>query len=425
MSEQEAIDLRTRLADMEKSNPRAQPKANPAAKAARMAALLCGGAVLAIATLAAGCQTIVPRGPRDTAPPRPSVTAPADQPADTIPRDTARNRVALLVPLTGRDAGIGRSIADATQLAILDTGADKVRITTYDTAPQGPNGSAAAAARRAVGEGAELILGPLLADDVRAVAPVAHAAGVPVISFSNDATVAGGGVYLMGYLPGPSIERVVTYARGRGVTNFAGLIPAGVFGQRASTAFLRAVEGAGGQVTALETYAPGTLAAAAGRLAAKAPYGAILLADSSGVAAAAAPLVRRSSPAARLLGTDRWNAEPKLSSYAALSGAWFASVPDSLYWQYVAKYRARFHTDPYRMSSLGYDAVLLTVRIARDWPVGRPFPEAKLRDPGGFAGIDGAFRFGRDGLAERALEVQEVHGGSVGVIAPAPSGFGR
>jgi type IV secretion system protein VirB10 len=47
MSEQETIDLRTRLADMEKSNPRAQSKANPAAKAARMAALLCGGAVLA------------------------------------------------------------------------------------------------------------------------------------------------------------------------------------------------------------------------------------------------------------------------------------------------------------------------------------------------------------------------------------------
>lgn len=47
MSEQETIDLRTRLADMEKSNPRAQSKANPAAKAARMAALLCGGVVLA------------------------------------------------------------------------------------------------------------------------------------------------------------------------------------------------------------------------------------------------------------------------------------------------------------------------------------------------------------------------------------------
>ena len=373
----------------------------------------------------AGCQTLVPRGPADRGPrAAPTVAAPvlpnaADE--SGIPRDTARNRVALLVPITGRDAGIGRSIADATQLALLDTGNEKVRITTYDTG----GGGAAAAAQRAVGEGAELILGPLLADDVRAVAPIAHAAGVPVIGFSNDASVAGGGVYLMGYLPAPSIERVVGYARGRGVTGFAGLVPTGVFGERASTAFLRAVEAAGGQVVALETYQPGTMAAAAARLAAKAPYGAVLVADAGAVAAGAAPLIRRSSPAAHLLGTDRWNAEPRLAGYPSLSGAWFASVSNGLYGQYVAKYRARFHTDPYRMSSLGYDAVLLTVRIARDWPVGRPFPEARLRDAGGFAGIDGAFRFGRDGLAERALEVQEVRAGTVATVSPAPAGFGR
>ncbi|MEO1949829.1 TrbI/VirB10 family protein [Thioclava sp.] len=47
MSEQETIDLRERLAGLEKSNPRTQPKARPAANAAKMAGLLCGGAVLA------------------------------------------------------------------------------------------------------------------------------------------------------------------------------------------------------------------------------------------------------------------------------------------------------------------------------------------------------------------------------------------
>jgi len=38
----------------------------------------------------------------------------------------------------------------------------------------------------------------------------------------------------------------------------------------------------------------------------------------------------------------------------------------------------------------GYDAVLLTIRIARDWRIGAPFPEDRLRDKDGFAGIDGA-----------------------------------
>ena len=377
---------------------------------------------LAAACLLGACQTLVPRGPAE----RPQRPAPVATPTQTapieggIPRDIARNRVALLVPISGRDGAVGRSLANATQLALLDTGNEKVRITTYDTAA-----GAGAAARRAVAEGAELILGPLLAEDVRAVAPVAHAAGVPVIGFSNDTGVAGGGVYLMAPLPTASIERVVGYARGRGITTFAGLMPAGTYGDRSSTAFLRAVEAAGGSVTALETYPAGASAAAVSRLAAKAPFGAVLIADGSRVAAVIAPAVRRASPGVRILGTDRWNSESGLRAQAALNGAWFASVPNGLYQQFVAKYRARFGEDPFRLSSLGYDAVLLTVRIARDWPVGQPFPEARLRDPGGFAGLDGAFRFGRDGLADRGLEVQEVRGGSIVTVSPAPAGFGR
>jgi len=382
-------------------------------------------AALALAAALAACQTVVPRGAEP--PPRPAATRPAPALPPTveagIPRDTARHRVALLVPLSGTNAGVGRSIANATQLALLDTNSTTVRITSYDTAA-----GAAAAAQRALADGAQLILGPLLAEDVRAVAPLARAARVPVIGFSNDAGVAGEGAYLMGYAPAQSIERVVDYARSRGVTSFAGLVPNGLYGERASTAFLRDVEGAGGRVVSLQTYtrAPGAMAAAVTRLNTKAPYGAVLIADGGAAAAAAAPLVKRGAGAAtRLLGTELWNSEAAIGGRTALSGAWFASVSDTLYRQYAAKYRARYSAAPYRLSSLGYDAVLLTVRIARDWRVGSAFPEARLRDADGFAGIDGAFRFGRDGVAERALEVQEIRGGTTVTVSPAPAGFGR
>lgn len=388
----------------------------------RARALTRWAAILGAGLLAA-CSTVVPRGPV-TAPDRPTrPQAERPEPVEAgLPRDTQRNRVALLVPLSGSNAGVGRSIANATMLAVLDTGTDKVRITNYDTAT-----GAAAAAQRAIAEGAQLILGPLLSEDVRAVAPIAMAARVPVLSFSNDVSVAGNGTYLMGYAPSQSIDRVVQYARSRGVTSFAGLIPNGLYGERASTAFLRSVEGAGGSVVSLQTYGrvAGGIAGAVTRLNAKAPYGAVLVADGGASAAVAAPLVRRGSGAStRILGTELWNSEANLASKPALNGAWFASVADGLYRQYVTKYRARYNAAPYRLSSLGYDAVLLTVRISRDWPVGRPFPEARLRDADGFAGIDGAFRFGRDGVAERALEVQEIQGGATVTVSPAPSGFG-
>ena len=403
----------------------AQPGIGQPGKPGRLASLFrkMTVAVLGAAALA-GCQTVVPRGP--AAPvnrPAPVRPAPVQQPrVDAgIPQDVARHRIALLVPLTGPNAGVGQSLANATQLAVLDTKNDRLRITNYDTG-QG----AAAAARRAIADGNKLILGPLLADDVRAVAPIARAAGVPVISFSNDTGVAGNGTYLLGYAPAQSIARVVDFARGRGITSFAGLVPNGLYGERASTAFLRAVENAGGQVVTLQTYdrAPGSISAAVTRMAKNAPYDAVLIADAAGTAATAVPIIRRNGGGStQVIGTDLWNSDNSAMTAPALNGAWFASVGNTLYRQYAGKYRARFGTAPYRLSSLGYDSVLLTVRIMRDWQVGTPFPEERLSDRGGFAGIDGAFRFGRDGIAERALEVQEVRGGTATSVSPAPTGF--
>lgn len=393
--------------------------AEAAVKPQRGFASLLRGIVIAGALAVSAC--VRPSGP-PPAPTRPEPAPVRPAPGPVRPglpeEDTARHRVALLVPLSGTNAGVGRSLANATQLAILDTKAENVRITTYDTAT-----GAAAAAQRAIADGNKLILGPLLAEDARAVAPVARRASVPVLSFSNDTSVAGNGTYLMGYAPAQSIERVVDHARRSGVTDFAGLMPTGLYGERASTAFLRAVEGAGGKVTALETYNRGAVNQAIAKLA-RSPFQAVLIADSATGAVAAVPGIRRASPGARVMGTELWNSDSSVGGITALNGAWFASVSDTYYRQYAAKYRARFGAAPYRLSTLGYDAVLLTVRIARDWRPGDGFPAARLGDRDGFSGLDGAFRFGRDGIAERALEVQEIRGGTTVTVSPAPQGFG-
>lgn len=382
-------------------------------------------AVIAAAMAMSACSAIVPRGAPPGAPPPPPTGRPATRPTPVtpgLPQDAARHRIALLVPLTGSNARVGQSLANATQLALLDTRSEAVRITNYDTAR-----GAAAAAEAAIRDGNRLILGPLLADDVRAVAPIARRSGVPVLSFSNDTDVAGNGVFVMGYTPAQSIERVVEHARRTGVADFAGLVPSGLYGERASTSFLRAVEASGGRVVSLQTYdrSPRSIASAAGRL--TGGYQAVLVADGAQTAAGAVPVIRRAAEgrSARILGTELWNTDSNVGATAALNGAWYASVGNNLYQQYAGKYRTRFGAAPYRLSSMGYDAVLLTVRIARDWRVGSAFPAARLADRDGFAGLDGAFRFGRDGVAERALEVKEIRGGTTITVSPAPRSFAR
>jgi branched-chain amino acid transport system substrate-binding protein len=381
----------------------------------RGARILFAASALALAA----CQSIVPRGPAPVRPSEPVPTSP--DVTQGLPTDAQRHRVALLVPMSGPNAGVGQSIANATTLALLDTKADKVRITTYDTSM-----GAAAAANRALAEGNRLILGPLLAEDARVVGPIAAKASVPVISFSNDVSVAGNGVYIMGYNPNQSIERVVEFAKGKGLSKFAALVPKGVYGERSGTSLLRAVEGAGGTVVSMQTFdrTPASMTAAVKKLQASSSYDALLIADSGRVALQLAPIVRKNGGAtARLLGTELWNTDSSLGSSPALRGAWFASVSDGLYGQLAGKYRARYGSAPFRLSALGYDAVLLTVRIARDWRPGTPFPAARLRDAGGFSGIDGAFRFGRSGIAERALEVSEIGAGTYTVVAAAPRAF--
>nr|WP_145902342.1 penicillin-binding protein activator [Sphingobium sp. MI1205] len=374
----------------------------------------------ASALLVAACQSVVPRGagpaPVDPAPSGPDVT-------QGLPTDTMRHRVALLVPLSGPNAGVGQSIANATTLALLDTKADRVRITTYDTGM-----GAAAAVNKALAEGNRLILGPLLAEDARIIGPIAARANVPVISFSNDVSVAGNGVYIMGYNPNQSIDRVVEFAKAKGLSKFAALIPKGTYGERSGTSLLRAVEAEGGTVVSMQTFdrTPASMTAAVKKLQASSSYDALLIADSGRVAMQLAPIVRKNGGAtARLLGTELWNTDRGLASVPALRGAWFATVSDGLYGQLANKYRARYGSAPFRLSALGYDAVLLTVRIARDWKPGTTFPAARLRDSGGFSGIDGAFRFGRNGVAERALEVSEISTGTYTVVAAAPKAFGE
>lgn len=367
----------------------------------------------------AGCQ-LVP-APRPAPPPEPEQQPreePQPQPVRPgLPPDETRNRVAVLVPLTGPNAGVGQSIANAAQLALLDTGGQRIRITVYDTA----KGGAAAAANEALAEGNGLFLGPLLADDVRAVAAIARRSDVPVIAFSNDVAVAGEGVYLMGFTPGQSISRVVAYARTRGLDRFAAVAPSGTYGQRAAQALLDSTQ-RGGTVTGIETYdrSPASLRAAVVRVAAKGAYDALLLADSGRNAAAAGASAR---PGARLLGTELWAAEAGLGRLPGLRGAWYAASSDVMFEQLRSRYRARYGANPYRLASLGYDAVLLAVRAAKEWRIGRPFPERALRDPGGFAGVDGPFRFGGSGIAERSLEVREVTAAGTTVLSPAPRNF--
>ena len=368
---------------------------------------------VSLTVLLAACQSAPPVGPIPTPTPTPTTS--------TLPDDDGRHRIALLLPLSGDNAAVGEAIANATTMALLDTNAENLRITTYDTA----NG-ASGAASRAISDGNKLILGPLLGGNVPAVVAQARPAQVPLISFSNDSSVANDDIFVMGVSPDQSITRTVNYAFANGSRRFAILVPNGAYGSRAEYAFNYSVNGNGGSVVARETYDRGnsSIVGAAQRLRERGGFDTLLVAEGPRLAIQAAGAVRPAgSTSPLLLGTELWSGEAGVASAGALRGALFSSVSDLRFAQFSESYRSRFGTSPHRISTLGYDAVLLTLRIAQDWTPGRNFPLSRMRDPGGFLGLDGPFRFRADGVVERSMEVRQVGNGVIDIVDAAPAQF--
>ena len=75
------------------------------------------------AALALSACAVIPKAPVEQ-------VAPPPPPAPVLPTDQARHRIALLVPLSGPNGAAGQAIANAATMAILDTNATSLRITT-------------------------------------------------------------------------------------------------------------------------------------------------------------------------------------------------------------------------------------------------------------------------------------------------------
>lgn len=350
-------------------------------------------------------------------------------------------KVALLVPLSGANAELGQAILDAAQLALFETNSDRLTLVPRDTG--GNAAGAASAARAVVGEGVHLILGPLLAPEVEAVKPIAQAAHINVIAFSTVTNLAGGDVYLIGFLPRQEVVREVGYARQRGLARFAALVPNSVYGHLMANALQEVASATGATVAKVEFYdqRAGDVAAQVRQLLpgggpedVDAPpppappqpptFDALLLPEGGARLKQIAREVRDASGPAKpvhLLGSGLWDT-PDIGSDPALAGGWYASSPPEARQDFEHRFSATYGHNPPRLASLGYDAATLAAVLARE-PSGEAFSREAILNPSGFSGVDGLFRFTPDGLAQRGLAVLEVEPQGPIVVSPAPQSF--
>lgn len=390
------------------------------------------GMVFGAALFLSACEGMAPtERPQTSAPTAPVAVVPSgDQPSVANVPPGGRSgeaKVALLLPFKHPEKNI-RSAAEALQraaeMAIFDSHTAKVTLLPRDTGST-PE-SAAAAAQDALAQGAELILGPLRAPEVQAIAPIAAARGVPVIAFSNDRSVAGNGVFLLSFLPEEEVRRVVAQAAGEGRKRFAALIPDDPYGVRVEAAFQAEVVARGAQIVALERYRPDPQALdGAVKKIRRAPFDALFLADGGAMLRSLAPILAVNGVDARkvrFMGTRRWDDQAVIAE-VSLTGGWYVVPPPEQRRAFLTRYEQTYGTKAPGLASLAYDGVALATVLSGGQP-GQRYTVQTITDPNGFAGIDGIFRFLPNGLTERGLAVMEIAGGGqVKVVAPAPASF--
>lgn len=398
-------------------------------------------ACLALLMLVAACSSPPPAAPPvvATAQPKPAPVKPAPvSPARPLPPSAAATpqvapagstMVAILLPLSGPSANLGNALFNAAQMALFELASPNLTLLPFDTA--GTAEGAANAARQAIGQHADIIIGPLFAAEVRAVGPLAEAAHIPVLSLSADQSAAGHGVYVMGFLPGPQAVRVAQYAAGQGKTRQAILAPSNEYGRRVAAAMANGMSGSGVTVGPIEYYDPAALdlTPALKRLLANrkdddAGFDALLLPDDGQrLRRTGEQWAAQGIPADRvtLLGTMLWDdAHP--GEQPALAGGWYAAASSAGFADFANRYSKAYNSAPPRLTSLAYDATAIAAVLGKR--SAHDFSPGILTNPQGFAGVDGLFRLNLDGTITRSYAIKEVvPNGTPKEIVPAAKSF--
>ncbi len=383
----------------------------------RIIGLLIGG------ILSLGLTSCGPKAPQVpptvVAPPAPQVK-PLLPPPPPLPVAPATHKIGVLLPLSGPHAELGKGLLEAAELALFEGESSSITLLPQDTAQD-----AHAAAQKALDEGAELLIGPVFAPEVEKIKPLLATRKVNLICFSTDQAIAQQGVYVLGFLPSQQIERVLTYAKEKGLTKIAAFTPDDQYGTLVNQTLKRLESQGAIQVVGITSYTKGDLLEGN-------PGNERLLEElttykSKGVDALVIPEggenlalllhLLGSQGSLKIVGSGQWDA-PETAQMLALDGGLFASTSSEDRKSFEARFQKAYGHPPPRIAGLAYDAIALALALAD-----KGYTSDTLTFSQGFAGTEGLFRLTPQGLNERGLAVLEVSPTGFRTVSPAQQTF--
>ena len=372
--------------------------------------------------------------------------------------------MAVLLPLSGPNAQIGKSIRTSAEIAILQNAPRGLSVSFYDT-----NENFTDTVSNVLNTNPEIIIGPLFADNAKHLRD-AKPEDMPVLSFTSDATALGNGVMTMNLMPTNSVESIVREIQTDGKTKFIIIAPdtksghlmagtaksaseiyeiplSGIFfytegdpesikntaiaasmNNARTTAHTRARQVLSDimineTLTALEKSNLNTQLEklAKTETIGHIPYDAILFLGNGDDTKSLASYLRYYDVTARdasFYGTTMWDGSD-IASDITMSGAKFATMPTPAP-DFSTLYEQTSDNMPNRLATMGYDATNMAIGMLYS----NKNQASYLLDPSGYVGTDGLVRLQPTGASERALRIVKLqNNGTLTEIKPAATNF--
>lgn len=137
--------------------------------------------------------------------------------------------VGLFLPLSGKLEYIGNSLLNSAELSIFDNNKNNLFLNVYDT--KGTTFGAIDAMNNAIKDGVDVIIGPLLSEETRAISDLAEKNDIIVFSLSNDQKLKNTtNVFVSGSILEQEIELLLSTLINNSITNFVAYLPNNAYG---------------------------------------------------------------------------------------------------------------------------------------------------------------------------------------------------
>jgi branched-chain amino acid transport system substrate-binding protein len=324
---------------------------------------------------------------------------------------TSPATVLVMLPLSGEFSHIGKSYLRSIEMIHFATAAPNLTLKIVDSG--GLYESAVQALKNT--KKVDIVIGAPIPGELDALKMWSLKFGVPVISLCNLPSKATEGVFIFGISIKTEIDRMVRYASSQKMERFTAILPEGVIGSAIKDALETAAKNTSSTVVDIFFYGPSLSEIPKIIQTMKTKKSDAIFVPMGGVELMSiAKSLSAAHISGKILGSQFWKSSD-VDHLQELSGAWYTTCASKQRDVFEAEYAKSYKEDAEPNAFLAYDAMAVIAKIHK-MSLNNMFSISAFSIDSGFSGVEGVFRFSKDGRVVRRIAIKEIQNGNSTVI---------